>query len=98
MDTLKPKNSKLIRLTVREGFFTFWEILAHSVALEKFLLKRKICYTIGLQHATYGVDILQLLSTQQDYSPESSKCNIISVFEHNDQKINAVIQTTKTIL
>ena len=35
---------------------------------------------------------------QQDYSPESSKCNIISVFEHNDQKINAVIQTTKSIL
>ena len=31
MDTLKPKNSKLITFTVREGFFTFWAILAHSV-------------------------------------------------------------------
>ena len=32
MDTLKPKNSKLITFTVRGGFFTFWVILAHSVA------------------------------------------------------------------
>jgi hypothetical protein len=31
MDTLKPKNSKLITFTVRGGFFTFWAILAHSV-------------------------------------------------------------------
>ena len=30
MDILKPKNSKLITFTVREGFFTFWAILAHS--------------------------------------------------------------------
>ena len=29
MDTLKPKNSKSITFTVREGFFTFWAILAH---------------------------------------------------------------------
>ena len=33
MDTLKPKNSKLITFTVREGFFTFWAILAHSASL-----------------------------------------------------------------
>ena len=32
MDTLKPKNSKLITFTVRGGFFTFWAILAHSMA------------------------------------------------------------------
>ena len=31
MDTLKPKNSKLITFTVREDFFTFWAILAHSM-------------------------------------------------------------------
>ena len=30
MDTLKPKNSKLITFTERGGFFTFWAILAHS--------------------------------------------------------------------
>ena len=39
MDTLKPKNSKSIPFTVRGGFFTFWAILAHSVAVE-FLKKR----------------------------------------------------------
>ena len=33
MDTLKPKNSKSIKFTERGGFFTFWAILAHSVAL-----------------------------------------------------------------
>ena len=32
MDSLKPKNSKSITFTVREGFFTFWAILAHSAA------------------------------------------------------------------
>ena len=32
MDTLKPKNSKSIIFTVKEGFFTFWAILAHSAA------------------------------------------------------------------
>ena len=32
MDTLKPKNSKLITFTVRAGFFIFWAILAHSGA------------------------------------------------------------------
>ena len=32
MDTLKPKKSKLITITVRGGFFTFWAILAHSEA------------------------------------------------------------------
>ena len=32
MDTLKTKNSKSITFTVRGGFFTFWTILAHSVA------------------------------------------------------------------
>ena len=32
MDTLKPKKSKSIIFTVREGFFTFWTILAHSAA------------------------------------------------------------------
>ena len=32
MDTLKPKNSKLITFTERGGFFTFLAILAHSVA------------------------------------------------------------------
>ena len=31
MNTLKPKNSKLIQFTVRGDFFTFWDILAHSV-------------------------------------------------------------------
>ena len=31
MDTLKPKNSKLIRFTVRGCFFTFWAMLDHSV-------------------------------------------------------------------
>ena len=32
MDTLKPKNSKSITFTVREGFFTYWAILAHSAS------------------------------------------------------------------
>ena len=32
MDTLKPKKSKSITFAVREGFFTFWAILAHSAA------------------------------------------------------------------
>jgi hypothetical protein len=32
MDTLTPKKSKSITFTVRGGFFTFWAILAHSVA------------------------------------------------------------------
>ena len=44
-----------------------WICRWHCLALEKFLLKRKICYTIGPQHATYGVDILQLVSTQKDF-------------------------------
>ena len=34
MDTLKPKNSKLITFTVRGCFFTFWAILAHSAAFD----------------------------------------------------------------
>ena len=32
MDTLNPKNSRSITFTVRDDFFTFWGILAHSVA------------------------------------------------------------------
>ena len=32
MDTLKSKTSKLRTFTLRVGFFTFWTILAHSVA------------------------------------------------------------------
>ena len=32
MDTLKPKNSKLITFTVTGGFLTFLAILAHSWA------------------------------------------------------------------
>ena len=37
MDTLKPKiNKKSIAFTVKEGFFTFWVILAHSVAPQNF--------------------------------------------------------------
>jgi hypothetical protein len=34
MGTLKPKKSTSITFTVRGGFFTFWAILAHSVALD----------------------------------------------------------------
>ena len=30
VDTVKQKNSKFITFTVREGFFTFWAILAQS--------------------------------------------------------------------
>ena len=33
MDTLKPKNSKSMTFNGREGFFTFWEILAHSLTV-----------------------------------------------------------------
>ena len=33
MDILKPKKSKSMTFTVREGFFTFWAILAHSAPL-----------------------------------------------------------------
>ena len=32
MDTLKPKSSKSITYAVKESFFTFWAILAHSAA------------------------------------------------------------------
>ena len=34
MDTFKPKHLKLITFTIREGFFTFWAILAHSAAVD----------------------------------------------------------------
>ena len=42
MDTLKPKNSKSITFTVREGFFKFWAILAHSAAAAPFAIQAKV--------------------------------------------------------
>ena len=53
--TKKFKLIKLIKFTVRGGFFTFWAILAHSVPLQSAYYIPKVSatkiYRVGTFHA-----------------------------------------------
>ena len=59
MDTLKPKNSKSIKFTVRGGFFTFWAILAHGMPwyMCTFTTAKRILERGGIQTSSLFVKI-----------------------------------------